>query len=81
VAHSHELAERNCCLLSPGADPCHFRRETMKPGNDLARVNLAERLIATKGRPSGFPFLGTLSKSPLRNCENSSRRSSGIISP
>ena len=29
----------------------------MKPANDLARVNLAERLIATKGRPSGFDYL------------------------
>src|ERR1700737_5433619 len=44
-------------LLSPRVDPCHFRRETMKPDNVLARVNLAERLIATKGRPSGFDYL------------------------
>jgi peptidoglycan/LPS O-acetylase OafA/YrhL len=29
----------------------------MKPANDRARVNLAERLIATKGRPSGFDYL------------------------
>ncbi len=29
----------------------------MKPGKDVARGSLAERLIATKGRPSGFDYL------------------------
>jgi peptidoglycan/LPS O-acetylase OafA/YrhL len=29
----------------------------MKPGNDLVQVSLAERLVATNGRPSGFDYL------------------------
>jgi hypothetical protein len=38
-------------FVSPAGIPAIFAAEIMKPSNDLVRVNLAERLMATNGRP------------------------------